>query len=347
MPLSISARQLWKPLLVAAAVAFAYLGVLARLGRFWWEDENYSHGLLIPFVIGYILWAERGRLAGAAGRPRAAWGAAAVVAALAALWVGTAGAELFTQRMSLVLLLAGVCVYFWGWRMLRALLVPLALLALAVPIPSIVFNKVAFPLQLFASQCAVLVMRALNITVLREGNVIELYPLGSLTTKKLEVVEACSGIRSLMTLVTLAVVFAYFTSPSDEGGADGQDGKRLARYRAWRAALIVVAAVPIAIVTNAARVSGTGVLARYYGTQVADGFFHEFSGWVIYVAAFLLLFAFGWLLDRFNPTRRGGPGKGGETRAAATDAEETHASPVTDGAVVAVPSAAMTVEESR
>src|SRR3954465_4390200 len=96
MPLSISARQLWKPLLVVAAVAFAYWGVLARLGRFWWEDENYSHGLLMPFVIGYILWAERERLAGVAGRPRVAWGAAAVVAALLALWVGTAGAELFT-----------------------------------------------------------------------------------------------------------------------------------------------------------------------------------------------------------------------------------------------------------
>ncbi|HVF42283.1 MAG TPA: exosortase [Pyrinomonadaceae bacterium] len=343
MPLSISAGKIWKPLLVAAAVAFAYSGVLARLGRFWWDDENYSHGLLIPFVIGYILWAERDKLAEAAGRPQAVWGAAAVVAAMSALWVGTAGAELFTQRMSLVLLLAGVCVYFWGWRMLRALLVPLALLALAVPIPAIVFNKIAFPLQLFASQCAVLVMRALNITVLREGNVIELYPLGSLTTKKLEVVEACSGIRSLMTLVTLAVVFAYFTSPSDEGGGGG---KRFERYRVWRAVLIVVAAVPIAIITNAARVSGTGVLARYYGTEVADGFFHEFSGWVIYIAAFLLLFAFGWLLDRLNPARGGGRGGGGE--AVVTDGAEAHApSVVNEAPVVAAAPAAMSVKESR
>ncbi|HJQ32277.1 MAG TPA: exosortase/archaeosortase family protein [Pyrinomonadaceae bacterium] len=307
-PQTLSRENLWKPLLIAAAVAFAYWGVLARLGRFWWEDENYSHGLLIPFVAGYILWAERGRLAEMGKRPRAAWGAALAAAALLLLWVGTAGAELFTQRASLVLLLAGLAVYFWGWRLLRAVAVPLLLLALAIPIPSIIFNKLAFPLQLFASQCAVWAMRLLDIPVLREGNVIELYPLGSLTTKKLEVVEACSGIRSLMTLVTLAVVFAYFTSPSDEGGAGGP---KLRRFRALRAVLIVLAAVPIAIVTNAARVSGTGVLARYYGTEVADGFFHEFSGWVIYVAAFLLLFAFGWLLDRFNPTRRGGKGSGG------------------------------------
>jgi exosortase len=301
-------RGVTKPLLLAAAVAFAYWGVLLRLGRFWWEDENYSHGLLIPFVIGYILWAGRGRLSLVERRPRILWGAFAVVAALLMLWVGTAGAELFTQRTSLVLLLAGLAVYFWGWRMLRAVAVPLFLLALAIPIPTIVFNKVAFPLQLFASRCAVWAMRGFNIPVLREGNVIELLPLGSTTTKRLEVVEACSGIRSLMTLVTLAVVFAYFTHPSDEeGGGDG----RLGRYPALRAVLLVVAAVPIAIVTNAARVSGTGILARFYGTEVADGFFHEFSGWVIYVAAFLLLFAFGWLLDRFNPTRRGGSGLGG------------------------------------
>src|SRR5438067_1134470 len=313
MPSSTSAGRIWKPLVVAAAVAFAYWGVLARLGRFWWEDENYSHGLLIPFVIGYILWAGRDRLARIEKRPRAAWGALMVTAALLALWVGTAGAELFTQRMSLVLLLAGLVVYFWGWRVLRALIVPLALLALAVPVPTIVFNKIAFPLQLFASRCAVWVMRLFDIPVLREGNVIELLPLGSTTTKRLEVVEACSGIRSLMTLVTLAVVFAYFTSPSgDEGdGAGGPGDRRRSRFAVLRAVLIVLAAVPIAIITNAARVSGTGVLARYYGTQVADGFFHEFSGWVIYVVAFLLLFAFGWLLDRFNPARRGGAGKGG------------------------------------
>ena len=330
MSSTISLENVWKALLLSAAVAFAYWGVLAQLGRFWWEDENYSHGLLIPFVIGYILWTERDGLASMGKRPRAFWGAAAVVAALLMLWAGTAGAELFTQRTSLVLLLAGVVVYFWGWKLLRAVFVPLLLLALAIPVPTIVFNKVAFPLQLFASRCAVWAMRMFDIPVLREGNVIELYPLGSATTKKLEVVEACSGIRSLMTLVTLAVVFAYFTRPTD----DGKGGRRFERFRTLRAALVVLAAVPIAIITNAARVSGTGILARYYGTEVADGFFHEFSGWVIYVAAFLLLFAFGWLLDRFNPARRGRPGGG----AAAASSSGVKAEAVeTPAAAAAVP----------
>jgi exosortase len=334
MPPSTPAERIWKPLLLAASVAFIYWSVVARLGRFWWEDENYSHGLLIPFIIGYILWAERGRLASVGKQSRAAWGAACAVAALLALWAGTAGAELFVQRMSLVLLLGGLCVYFWGWRLLRAVAVPLLLLALAIPLPAIVFNKIAFPLQLFASQCAVWVMRLVGIPVLREGNIIELYPLGSLTTKRLEVVEACSGIRSLMTLVTLAVVFAYFTSPSHGGGAGGPDGDpRRSRYAVWRAVLIVAAAVPIAIITNAARVSGTGVLARYYGTQVADGFFHEFSGWVIYIVAFLLLFAFGWLVDRFNPSRRGGAGGRGAAANVSEAVEEKHAVAGVEGSV--------------
>ncbi|HEX6186212.1 MAG TPA: exosortase, partial [Pyrinomonadaceae bacterium] len=228
------------------------------------------------------------------------------------------------------------------WRMLRAVMVPLFLLALAIPVPTILFNKVAFPLQLFASRCAVFAMRLFDIPVLREGNIIELFPLGSTTTKKLEVVEACSGIRSLMTLVTLAVVFAYFTGPSDE---DGKGGRRLARFRQLRAVLIVLAAVPIAIITNAARVSGTGILARFYGTEVADGFFHEFSGWVIYVVAFLLLFAFGWLLDRFNPTRGG---RGGGGTAAEATADSTPPTPAAAEASVATPAgAAMSVRRGE
>ncbi|OLE50711.1 MAG: hypothetical protein AUG51_26535 [Acidobacteria bacterium 13_1_20CM_3_53_8] len=275
-----------------------------KLGRDWWTDENYSHGLLIPFVIGFILWSERERLRVALKRPSFVWGGAMILLALVALWTGTAGAELYVQRLSLVLMLGGITVYFFGAQLLRLVLVPLILLLLAIPIPAIIFNKVAFPLQLFASSCAVWAMRLFNIPVLRLGNVIELMPRGAREIKRLEVVEACSGIRSLMTLVTLAVIFAYFTRPkSDNTGG----GKRsivgvLTSYQFWRAILIVAAAVPIAILTNALRVSGTGLLAHYYGTQVADGFFHSFSGWVIYIVAFILLFAVGWALDRAHST---------------------------------------------
>ena len=296
---AIARNYLWRVLAVSAALIFAYATVLRKLGNDWWTDENYSHGLLIPFVIGFILWSTRARFRTTPARPSVFWGGSAVIAALFALWAGTAGAELFTQRVSLVLILAGIVVYFWGFQILRLAAVPLILLALAIPIPIIVWNKIAFPLQIFASRCAVWSMRLFDISVLRAGNVIELHPRGSFDTKKLEVVEACSGIRSLMTLVTLAVVFAYVTYPSKPAKGPGVPWWK--SYGFWRCTIIITSAVPIAILTNALRVSGTGILAHYYGTGVADGFFHSFSGWAIYIAAALMMFAVGWALERFDP----------------------------------------------
>jgi len=298
-------KHAWRAVAIAVAILFTYAAVLAKLSRDWWTDENYSHGLLVPFIIGFILWQQRDKFATEPARPSVLLGGLAVAFALFALWTGVAGAELYTQRMSLVLLVAGTVVYFGGLGFLRLILVPLALLILAIPIPAIIFNKIAFPLQLFASRCAVWSMSMVGIPVLRQGNVIELKPLNSFDTKKLEVVEACSGIRSLMTLVTLAVVFAYFTHPrsDDSNGPRGRFGW-LRSYGFWRSAILVLSAVPIAILTNASRVSGTGILSHYYGTGVADGFFHSFSGWAIYIVAFLLLFAVGWVLDRFKPAEK-------------------------------------------
>jgi exosortase len=301
--MSVPATKLyWRAFAIISAILFTYAAVLVKLSRDWWADENYSHGLLVPFIIGYILWLQRDKFATKPARPSVLLGGLFVAFALFALWAGVAGAELYTQRMSLVLLIAGTVVYFGGLSFLRLILVPLGLLILAIPIPAIIFNKIAFPLQLFASRCAVWSMSVLGIPVLRQGNVIELKPLNSFDTKKLEVVEACSGIRSLMTLITLAVVFAYFTHPrsDDSDGPRGTSGWWRS-YGFWRSTIIVVSAVPIAIFTNALRVSGTGILSHYYGTGVADGFFHSFSGWVIYVVAFLLLFAVGWVVDRFKP----------------------------------------------
>ena len=297
-----AAKSVWRVLAVTSVVVFAYATVLPKLARNWWVDENYSHGLLIPFIIGAILWLQRDSLRKVETRPAPGWGAAAIVVALIMLWSGVAGAELYTQRISLVLLLAGIVIYFWGARLLKHLMVPLLLLLLAIPIPAIIFNKIAFPLQLFASRCAVWSMSVLGIPVLRLGNVIELKPLNSIETKKLEVVEACSGIRSLMTLLTLAVVFSYFSYPreNDSNRSQGPSGW-LKSYGFWRSVILVLSAVPIAILTNALRVSGTGVLSHYYGTKIADGFFHTFSGWVIYIVAFLMLFGVGWVLDRFRP----------------------------------------------
>ena len=281
-------RKFYQPIAIAAGLAFLYFTVLVKLENDWWHDENYSHGLLIPFVITFIVWQERKQISEWEARPATWVGAIGISFSLFALWAGTAGAELFVQRASLVLMLASIVVYFFGLRFMRFVAVPLMLLVVSIPIPQIVFNRITFPLQLFASRCAVAAMSFFSIPVLRQGNVIELMPLGASEPKKLAVVEACSGIRSLMTLVTLAMIYAYFSRPTSKGKFFGT----------FRSVILVLAAVPIAILTNALRVSGTGVLAHYYGTRVADGFFHSFSGWVIYIVAALMLFATGWVIDR-------------------------------------------------
>jgi len=214
------------------------------------------------------------------------------------LLAGTLGAELFTQRISLVVLLAGVVIYFFGVRVVKLLAVPFALLVLAIPIPQIVFNRIAFPLQIWASQIAVWGIRLFEVPVLRNGNVIDILPKGSTQNISLEVVEACSGIRSMMTLVTLALILAYLSRRDDTHGFAG-----LPSADVWRSLLLMAAAVPIAVLTNAARVTTTGVMTYYYGKQATDETWHDASGWVVFVIAVALLIGTNLLLKRFHGRR--------------------------------------------
>jgi exosortase len=164
------------------------------------------------------------------------------------------------------------------------MLFPLAFLILMIPLPAILFNQIAFPLQLIASQFGEAVIRAVDIPVLREGNVLILANIS------LEVAEACSGIRSLISLITLAVVFGY-----------------IGDSRNWARVAITASAIPVAVVTNGARVAGTGVAAHYYGKAAAEGFFHEFSGWLVFIAAFALLLLIHRVLLLFVPDRGASP----------------------------------------
>jgi exosortase D (VPLPA-CTERM-specific) len=285
-----SFAKFWQPLLLAAALLFLYAPALKLLVQTWWTDENYSHGLLIPLLIGFLLWFEKDELGKLEKRPVFLTGGITVLAALLFLLVGILGAELFTQRLSLLLMLAGITIYFFGWQTLKKLVVPFVLLALAIPIPTILFNKIAFPLQLLATDLAVWGIRLFGIPAAKFGNVIELLPRGASQSIWLEVVEACSGIRSLMTLVTLALVYAYFTSRR-------RNFASLKSFDLWRAAILMFAALPIAVLTNGVRVSATGILAYYYGGETAQGFLHGASGWLVYVAALLLLLLVGKILD--------------------------------------------------
>jgi exosortase len=286
--------SLWLAGAFALALGFLYFSVLTKLGRDWWFEENYSHGLLIPFLLAYIIWIEFDNLKAYIEKPAVWLGGAAIGAALLMLAAGTLGAELYAQRLSLLLILAGIVVYFWGKKVLQLLAVPFLLLFLAIPIPSIIFNQIAFPLQTVASKLAIWGIKILEIPSVREGNIIEILPKGAMSTVKLEVVEACSGIRSLMTLVTIALVLGYFTRRNKQVGSLFSYLKDL---DLWRILILMVSAVPIAIVTNAARVAFTGWLTYSYGRQSAEGFSHNFAGWLVYLAAILMLLAINWLLN--------------------------------------------------
>ncbi|MCL5742646.1 MAG: exosortase [Acidobacteria bacterium] len=181
------------------------------------------------------------------------------------LWIGTLGVELFLSRTAFVISLSGIILLLGGTRYLRALAFPLFLLLFMVPIPAIVYNRITFPLQLIASQAAETALSLVQIPVLREGNILEL------PDQRLSVVEACSGIRSLLTLSFLALVYAYFFD-----------------RKPWMRAVLFVATLPIAIAANASRVTLTGVLAEYK-PELAEGFFHTASGWVIFMVALAML----------------------------------------------------------
>lgn len=296
-------KNLWKPFAVALALVFLYAGVLAKLGFDWWTDENYSHGLLVPFVIAFIVWTEFDALKRAAQKPSFRLGLVTILFALLMLLGGTLGAELFTRRISFVLMIAGIIIYFFGTRVLRLLFVPFLLLLLAIPIPQIIFNKIAFPLQIWASQAAIWGIRLFEVASVRKGNVIEILPQGATQIIALEVVEACSGIRSLMTLVTLALILAYFTR-DDSDSENGAEKPFYKNFDFWRALLLMFSAIPIAILTNAARVTATGVLTYYYGKRATEGTWHDAQGWLVYLVALVLLialnFALRYIFRRFS-----------------------------------------------
>jgi len=177
------------------------------------------------------------------------------------------GADLFTSRLSFVILLTGLVWTFFGALLLRQVVFPILILLLAIPFPAIVFNQITFPLQLLASRMASMILPLLGVPVLQEGNVIEL------PVMKLEVAEACSGIRSLMSLFTLAIFYGYFLERTTT-----------------RRVILALASIPIAVAANAIRIVGTGLCVQYWDPVKALGFFHEFSGWVMFVISLACLY---------------------------------------------------------
>jgi exosortase len=249
---------------VSALLAACYAPVLYRLISQWYDDPDMGHGFFVPVIAGYIAWQNRGQLAGIAPKPNW-WGAVIMAWAAIQLYIATLGAELFLARTSLVISIIGAVLLLGGVYYLRVFAFPLFLLFFMVPIPTVIYNALTFPLQLRASEAAEWAIDALGIPIIREGNVL------ILASQTLNVVEACSGIRSLLTLTFLSLVYGYW-----------------AEKRIWVRVMLFVSTIPIAILANAGRVTLTGVFSEI-DPKLAEGLFHEAEGWVIFMVAFAIL----------------------------------------------------------
>jgi exosortase len=266
--------------LLAVLVVLLYRGIAVKLVSDWYDLPDFSHGFLIPFFAAYLIWIKREEIAHTPVGPSWA-GTPVVLLGLLLLLTGRFGADLFLSRVSFILLAAGAIWMVWGRPMLRNFRFVLLVLVLAIPLPAVVFNQITFPLQLFASRVASSLLPLAGVPVLREGNVIQLPAM------QLEVAEACSGIRSLLSLFTLAVIYGYFLEK-----------------RTSRRVVLAIASVPIAVAANVARIFGTGLCVQYWDPDKAMGFFHEFSGWLMFIVSLGFLYMVHRLTGLFWSKRR-------------------------------------------
>jgi len=274
-----STNKITVPLILQIAILTAAFGLLfhhtiAKLVGDWSTDDNFSHGFLVPLIAAYMIWHYRERLTTITVRS-SNWGYLLLAGGMLAHVTGNVGAELFVQRFSIILTLMGLTVIFFGVQVFKHTFVPLIYLLLMIPIPAIIWNKIAFPLQLFAAKLSADFIALIGITVLREGNIIHL------TNTTLEVVDACSGLRSLTSMLALSAAFAYISS--------------LTKTAKW---MLFLSAVPIAIAVNIVRLTVTAILARYVGPETAQGFLHDLSGFMIFFVALILLYLTQVLLLR-------------------------------------------------
>jgi exosortase len=278
--LSIASRYAWLPYAgIALLLVVLYHRVAVKLVYDWYTIPDYSHGFLVPFFAAFLVWDKRKVLK--TTPIKQTWsGIVLIVFSIMVLILGVYGVELFTARMSFIFLLTGLIATFFGWGMVRALRFPLLVLVLAIPFPAILFNRITFPLQLLASRIASDILPLLGVPTLHEGNVIEL-PI-----MKLEVAEACSGIRSLMSLFTLAVFYGYFLEKTTK-----------------RRVILALASIPIAVTANVARIVGTGLCVQYWDPDKALGFFHEFSGWVMFVVSLACLYLVHRAMRLISPAK--------------------------------------------
>ncbi len=263
----IEKKQFIEIVLLSAAFAFLYYHTISKLVGDWSTDPNFSHGFLIPFVSGYMIWHNKERLSGLSLQPYNP-GLGVIILGMLIHVLGNIGAELFIMRFSMIVTLFGISLYLFGKQITRIISLPLIYLIIMIPIPAIIWNKIAFPLQMFAADLSSSMIQLIGIPVLREGNVLHL------ANTSLEVVDACSGLRSLTSLLALSGAFAYIAP--------------IGNIKKW---VLFFSAIPIAVLVNIVRLTLTAVMATYMGPEAAHGFLHEMSGIIVFVVALAMVYA--------------------------------------------------------
>jgi exosortase D (VPLPA-CTERM-specific) len=276
-----------------------YFDTLVYLVQHDWLREDYSYGYLIPFVVLYLIWDRRERLFALPSRP--SWAGFVLVGlAVFLFWIGELGGEYLSLYISLWLMITGLLWVHLGWRKLRELFFSLVMLFTMFPLPNFLYTKISWQLKLISSQLGVAMMQAVGMSAFREGNVIDL------GFTQLQVVDACSGLRYLIPLIVLGLLLAYF-------------------FKApfWKRAVVVISTVPLSIITNSLRIALTGVLYERWGAAVAEGFFHGFSGWFIFLVSLGVLLLLMWALNGFKSSgvrgQRSEDGDRGEVRRRTTN----------------------------
>ncbi len=239
-----------------------------------WNSEDYNYCYLVPAVIIYIIWEKRLELKSLPNRFAVA-GFVCFIPALSLYWLGELGGEYLTLCLSAWLVVLALAWMHMGWEKLKVIAFPLLMIPTMFPLPSFLHNRISLKLKLLSSQLGVKIMQMAGMSVYREGNIIDL------GFTQLQVVDACSGLRYLFPVIVLSLILAWF-------------------FRApfWKRFLLVASSIPLIVLTNSIRIASTGILYEPFGPQVAEGFFHDFSGWLIFMVTLLILLLEMWLLGK-------------------------------------------------
>lgn len=270
----------WGAALPAVLLGIIYSNGIAYMVHKWYADENYGHGFFVPLISLYLIWQQRHRLR--EKRLQGSWwGVPVLLIGVGLYFIGELATLYVVVHLSLWVVLIGLTLAAIGGEGLRIITFPLFYLLAMIPLPDFLYQGLSGWLQLVSSALGVGCLQVIGVTAFREGNVIDLGPI------QLQVVEACSGLRYLFPLAALALICAY-----------------LFREKLWKRVLLFLSSFPIAIFLNGFRIGMTGLLVDLYGTQTAEGFFHSFSGWLLFVSSLLILFAEMWLLARIGAGKR-------------------------------------------